>query len=143
MSNKNIIICLTNFQYDFGFDLPFVSNISLALMQNCSLAYFIILLTLFRWVLRRRKWELFCFTCLWSRSLIRIALLIDELNQGLSFGRIVMISSEKQATGPGLKQIRLIRSPKKFIFRYQDLVEIYSVSAETIISDAFSFSENV
>ena len=28
-------------------------------------------------------------------------------------------------------------------FRYQDLVEIYSVSAETIISDAFSYSENV
>ena len=39
---------LTNFQYDFGFDLPFVSNISLALMKNCSLAYLIILLTLFR-----------------------------------------------------------------------------------------------
>ena len=34
-----------------------------------------------------------------------------------------------------------IRSLKKFIFRYQDLVEIYSVSAETIISDAFSYSE--
>jgi hypothetical protein len=32
---------------------------------------------------------------------------------------------------------------KKFIFRYQDLVEIYSVSAETIISDASSYSENV
>jgi hypothetical protein len=36
---------LTYFQYDFGFDLPFLSNISLALMENCSLAYFIILLT--------------------------------------------------------------------------------------------------
>ena len=43
----------------------------------------------------------------------------------------------------GYKKIRLIRSLKKFIFRYQDLVEIYSVSAETIISDAFSYSENV
>jgi hypothetical protein len=43
----------------------------------------------------------------------------------------------------GYKQIRLIRSLKKFIFRYQDLVEIYSVSAEKIISDAFSYSENV
>jgi hypothetical protein len=31
----------------------------------------------------------------------------------------------------------------KFIFRYQYLVEIYSVSAEKIISDAFSYSENV
>ena len=41
------------------------------------------------------------------------------------------------------KKIRLIRSLKKFIFRYQDLVEIYSVSAETIISGAFSYSENV
>jgi hypothetical protein len=31
----------------------------------------------------------------------------------------------------------------KFIFRYQDLVEICSVSAETIINDAFSCSEYV
>ena len=43
----------------------------------------------------------------------------------------------------GYRKIRLIRSLKKFIFRYQDLVEIYSVPAETIISDAFSYSENV
>ena len=37
----------------------------------------------------------------------------------------------------GYKKIRLIRSLKKFIFRYQYLVEIYSVSAEKIISDPF------
>ena len=43
----------------------------------------------------------------------------------------------------GYQKIRLIRSLKKFIFRYQYLVEIYSVSAEKIISDAFSYSENV
>ena len=43
----------------------------------------------------------------------------------------------------GYNNIRLIRSLKKCIFRYQDLVEIYSVSAETIINDAFSYSENV
>ena len=43
----------------------------------------------------------------------------------------------------GYKKIRLIRSLKKFIFRSQDLVEIYSVSAETIINDGFSKSENV
>ena len=43
----------------------------------------------------------------------------------------------------GYEKIRLIRSLRKFIFRYQDLVEIYSVSAETIISDGFSYSENV
>jgi hypothetical protein len=43
----------------------------------------------------------------------------------------------------GYEKIRLIRSLKKFIFRYQDIVEIYSVSAETIINDAFSYSENV
>jgi hypothetical protein len=36
------------------------------------------------------------------------------------------------------KTIRLIRSLKTFIFRYQDLVEKYSVSAETIINDGFS-----
>jgi hypothetical protein len=38
----------------------------------------------------------------------------------------------------GNKKIRLIRSLKKIIFRYQYLVEKYSVSAETIISDEFS-----
>ena len=43
----------------------------------------------------------------------------------------------------GYKKIRLIRSLKKFIFQYQDLVEIYSVSAETMINGAFSHSENV
>ena len=37
----------------------------------------------------------------------------------------------------GYTKIRLIRSLKKFIFRYQDLVKIYSVSAETIINDGF------
>ena len=43
----------------------------------------------------------------------------------------------------GYKKILLIRSLKKFIFQYQDLVEIYSVSAETMINDGFSYSENV
>ena len=43
----------------------------------------------------------------------------------------------------GYKTIRLIRSLKKFIFRYQDLVEIYSVYAEKSISNAYSYSENV
>ena len=43
----------------------------------------------------------------------------------------------------GYEKIRLIRSLKKFIFRYQDLVEIYFVSAETMINNAFSYSENV
>ena len=43
----------------------------------------------------------------------------------------------------GYTKIRLIRSLNKFIFRYQDLVEIYSVSAETIVNDGFSSSENV
>ena len=38
----------------------------------------------------------------------------------------------------GHANIRLIRSLKKFIFGYQDLVEKYSVSAETIINDGFS-----
>jgi hypothetical protein len=43
----------------------------------------------------------------------------------------------------GYIKFRLIRTFKKFIFRYQDLVEIYFVSAEKIISDGFSHSENV
>ena len=38
----------------------------------------------------------------------------------------------------GYKTNRLIRSLKKFIFRYQDLVKKYSVSAETIINYGFS-----
>ena len=38
----------------------------------------------------------------------------------------------------GYEKTRLIRSLKKFIFRYQDLVNKYSVSAETIINDGFS-----
>ena len=40
----------------------------------------------------------------------------------------------------GYQKIRLIRSLKKFIFRYQDLVKKYSVPAETIINDGFSYS---
>jgi hypothetical protein len=43
----------------------------------------------------------------------------------------------------GYAKILLIRSLKKFIFRYQDLVAIYSVSAEKIINDGFSNRENV
>jgi hypothetical protein len=43
----------------------------------------------------------------------------------------------------GYEKIRLIRPLKKFIFRYQDLVEINSVSVEKIINDGFSYSENV
>ena len=43
----------------------------------------------------------------------------------------------------GYEKIPLIRSLKKFISRYQDIVEIYSVSAEKIINDGFSYSENV
>ena len=43
----------------------------------------------------------------------------------------------------GYKKIRLIWSLSKFIFRDQDLVEIYFVSAEKIIDDWFSYSENV
>jgi hypothetical protein len=38
----------------------------------------------------------------------------------------------------GYKKIRFIRSLKKFIFRYKDFVEKYSVSAETIINEGFS-----
>jgi hypothetical protein len=38
----------------------------------------------------------------------------------------------------GYEKILLIRSLKKFIFRYQDLVEKYSDSAETIRNDGFS-----
>ena len=45
--------------------------------------------------------------------------------------------------GPSIYASYQVSILKKFIFRYQDLVEIYSVSAEKNISDAFSYSENV
>jgi hypothetical protein len=56
---------------------------------------------------------------------------------------ILLTIYEKGNISTLYKKIRLIRSLKKFIFRYQDLVEIYSVSAEKIINDGFSYSENV
>jgi hypothetical protein len=43
-----------------------------------------------------------------------------------------------EATGPGLYKDTPFRTHTKFIFRYQDIVEKYSVSAETIIKDGFS-----
>ena len=36
------------------------------------------------------------------------------------------------------EKISFIRSLKKIIFRYQDIAEIYSVSAETMVNDGFS-----
>jgi hypothetical protein len=52
--------------------------------------------------------------------------------------RIYQLHPRNRLLDQGYKKIRLIRSLKKFIFRYQDLVEIYSVSAEKIINDGFS-----
>ena len=45
--------------------------------------------------------------------------------------------------GQGYEKIRLIRSLEKLIFRYQDLVEIYSVSTEKIINGGFLNNENL
>jgi hypothetical protein len=55
----------------------------------------------------------------------------------------IYVSYHIKTKWPSWSWLYLIRSLKKFIFRYQYLVEIYSVSAEKIISDAFSYSENV
>jgi hypothetical protein len=49
---------------------------------------------------------------------------------------LITVQSSGYLLDQGYNKIRLIRSLKKFIFWYQDLVEIYSVSAETIINDA-------
>ena len=57
--------------------------------------------------------------------------------------KYVIYSLRNRLLDQGYEKIRLIRSLKKFIFRYQDLVEICSVSAEKIISDGFSYSENI
>ena len=43
----------------------------------------------------------------------------------------------------GYYKIRLIRSRKMSIFRYQDLVEKYSISALTIINDGCSHKVNM
>ena len=56
---------------------------------------------------------------------------------------ILLTIYEKGNISTLYKKIRFFRSLKKFIFRYQDLVEIYSFSAEKIINDGFSYSENV
>jgi hypothetical protein len=48
---------------------------------------------------------------------------------------LTSLSLRNRLLDQGYAKIRLIRSLKKFIFRYQDLVEIYSVSAETIINN--------
>jgi hypothetical protein len=65
-------------------------------------------------------------------------------NTFVSFGgTLFQLHLRNRLLDQGYKQIRLIRSLKKFIFRYQDLFDIHSVSAETMINDAFSYSENV
>jgi hypothetical protein len=57
---------------------------------------------------------------------------------------IINFSTEKTGYWTrAIKRFALFDLLKMFIFRYQDLVEIYSISAETIINDAFSYSENV
>jgi hypothetical protein len=53
------------------------------------------------------------------------------------------VASQWQTSVPGLLKDSPYSISWKFIFRYQDLLEIYSVSAETMINDAFSYSENV
>jgi hypothetical protein len=59
------------------------------------------------------------------------------------FNKVLMPGLLNFVRYQGYEKIRLIRSLKKFIFRYQDLVEIYSVSAEKFINDGFAYSENV
>jgi hypothetical protein len=61
----------------------------------------------------------------------------------INWSWIIIMVLRNRLLDQGYKKIRLIRSLKKFIFRYKDLVEIYSVSAEKIINDGFSYSENV
>jgi hypothetical protein len=73
-------------------------------------------------------------------------LIQKELYNGCNYGPFCKSTFEHYRVSPlGVTTGKYshIRSLKKFIFRYQYLVEIYSVSAEKIISDAFSYSENV
>ena len=65
------------------------------------------------------------------------------ISQLIRYARKRHLHLRNRLLNQGYEKSRLIRSLKKYIFRYQDLVEIYSVSAETIISDAFSHSEDV
>ena len=77
------------------------------------------------------------FSCIWC-----LHLAIDSLCNYSDFLKR-HLHMRNRLLDQSYKKIRLIRSLKKFIFRYQDIFEIYSVSAETIINDAFSYSENV
>jgi hypothetical protein len=81
--------------------------------------------------------------CLHFISIVCISQLIRYASSNYSDFLKRHLHLRNRLLDQGYKKIRLIRSLKKFIFRYQDIVEIYSVSAETIISDAFSYSENV
>jgi hypothetical protein len=61
-----------------------------------------------------------------GRNSANLELLIDKTSS-------IFLYVKLKALASGYTKIRLIRSLKKFIFQYQDLVEIYSVSAEKII----------
>jgi hypothetical protein len=78
----------------------------------------------------RRSYGFYYIICIQTHYVV-----VDYLN-GLHC--IVVIDKEVF-----YRSLCTVRSLKTFIFRYQDLVEIYSVSAEKIINDGFSYSENV
>jgi hypothetical protein len=65
-----------------------------------------------------------------GRNYANLELLIDKTSSIYLYVKLKL--------NQGNEHIRLIRSLRKFIFRYQDIVEIYSVSVDTIINDAFS-----
>ena len=71
------------------------------------------------------------FSCIWCLHFV-----IDSLSNYSDFLKRHLYLRNR-LLDQGYNKIRLIRSLKKFIFRYQDLVKIYSVSAEMIINDGF------
>ena len=74
---------------------------------------------------------------------VYISQLICYARASSNYSAFLNLHLRNRLLDQGYKKIRLIRSLKKFIFRYQDLVAIYSVSVEKIINDGFSYSENV
>ena len=98
-------------------------------------------------ILYDKTWNLYIYYMLHSvwqnMTFVHVLHLSHVVWQNITLNNLLHLHLRNRLLDQGYKKICLIRSLKKFIFRYQDLVEIYSVSTEKIINDGFSYSENV
>jgi hypothetical protein len=92
------------------------------------------------WYIAAHVWKIYDFKIEVVPLIINFSTELTTVVKGVG---MIRAEIRNRLLDQGYTKIRLIRSLKKFIFRYQDLVEIYSVSAEKIINDGFSYSGNV